>query len=249
MSNAAIVVEELVKQYRRSSHPAVDHASFRVERGEIFALLGPNGAGKTTTISILCGLRSADSGKIVVCGLEQCDSHEKVKEVTGVVPQEIALFPMLTAVENLRYFGNMFGMKGEVLNERIDQYLNIFGLQEVANRQVKTYSGGMKRMVNLIAGMLHHPELIFLDEPTVGVDVQSRSVILNFLKELNRTRGTTILYTSHLMEEAQNLCTHIAIMDHGKIIAKGTPQELIAQHHCDNLESVFLKLTGRNLRD
>lgn len=249
MSAAAIVVDELVKQYRRSSHPAVDHASFTVERGEIFALLGPNGAGKTTTISILCGLRSANSGSVVVCGHDQCDSHEKVKEVTGVVPQEIALFPMLTAVENLRYFGNMYGLKGAELMDRIDQYLKIFGLQEVANRQVKTYSGGMKRMVNLIAGILHHPELIFLDEPTVGVDVQSRSVILNFLKELNRTHGTTILYTSHLMEEAQNLCTHIAIMDHGKIIAKGTPQELIAQHHCDNLESVFLKLTGRNLRD
>lgn len=169
MSAAAIVVDDLVKQYRRSSHPAVDHASFTVERGEIYALLGPNGAGKTTTISILCGLRSADAGKVIVCGLDQCDSHEKVKEVTGVVPQEIALFPMLTAVENLRYFGNMFGLRGAELMDRIDQYLKIFGLQEVSNRQVKTYSGGMKRMVNLIAGILHHPELIFLDEPTVGV--------------------------------------------------------------------------------
>ncbi len=142
----------------------------------------------------------------------------------------------------------MYGLKGEFLDKRIDDYLTLFGLKEVAGKRVETYSGGMKRRINLIAGILHDPQIVFLDEPTVGVDVQSRNMITTFLQDLNR-KGTTIVYTSHLMEEAQHLCTHIAIIDHGVIIATGTPEELISQHNCRNLEDLFLKLTGRKLRD
>jgi ABC-2 type transport system ATP-binding protein len=244
----AIEVRDLVKTYDGSAVPAVNNISFNTNKGEIFGLLGPNGAGKTTTISILCGLKKQTSGQVLICGLDHRQSGEKIKRITGIVPQDIALFPTLTAYENLRYFGNMFGMKGSLLRDKILQLLDEFGLVHVAHKQIGTYSGGMKRRINLIAGILHDPELIFLDEPTVGVDVQSRNMIVDFLRKLN-AKGTTILYTSHLMEEAQSLCTSISIMDHGLVIASGAPGEMISSYGCQNLEEVFLKLTGRSVRD
>jgi ABC-2 type transport system ATP-binding protein len=244
----AIEVGDLIKTYDGSAVPAVNKISFTVAKGEIFGLLGPNGAGKTTTISILCGLKKQSSGNVSVFGLNHQQSREQIKKITGVVPQDIALFPTLSAFENLRYFGNMFGMRGVLLRDKIMQLLDEFGLSQVAYKQIGTYSGGMKRRINLIAGILHDPELIFLDEPTVGVDVQSRNMIIEFLQKLNK-KGTTLLYTSHLMEEAQTLCTSISIMDHGLIIASGTPDELIRNYECQRLEDVFLKLTGRSVRD
>lgn len=245
---AAIEVQNLVKTYPGNVVPAVNNISFTVPQGEVFGLLGPNGAGKTTTISILCGLKKQTSGTAGILGLNHTENREQLKMLTGVVPQDIALFPALTAFENLRYFGNMFGLSGAPLKEKILSLLDEFGLKDVTNRQVGTFSGGMKRRINLIAGILHEPRLLFLDEPTVGVDVQSRTMILEFLKSLNK-KGTTIVYTSHLMEEAQSLCTHISIMDHGLIIASGSPGELISQYQTSSLEEVFLKLTGRSVRD
>jgi ABC-2 type transport system ATP-binding protein len=173
----------------------------------------------------------------------------RIRHVIGVVPQEIALYPTLTARENLTFFGNMFGIRGNELNSRISEHLAFFGLEKFAAKKISTYSGGMKRRVNLIAGLLHRPKILFLDEPTVGIDVQSRNVIINFLNELKKT-GTTIIYTSHYMEEAENLCSRVAIIDRGRIIAIGKPKELVDSNpEFKNLETVFLQLTGKDLRD
>jgi len=247
-SAAAIQVDHLAKTYKGLIVPAVDSISFTVEAGEIFGLLGPNGAGKTTTISILCGLIEKTAGEVTIQNLSIEKQIEEIKQRIGVVPQDIALYPTLTAFENLRYIGNMYGLKGELLRKRIEEYLTVFGLNHHSDKLINTFSGGMKRRINLIAGILHQPEILFLDEPTVGVDVQSRNVITEYLKKLN-AEGMTIVYTSHLMDEAENLCSRIAIIDHGKIIANGTPYDLIREHNSSNLEELFLKLTGRKLRD
>ncbi len=212
-------------------------------------MLGPNGAGKTTTINILCGIIKATAGSIRVSGLELPRDLEDIKRHIGVVPQDIALYPTLTARENLFFVGSMYGLSGKQLKERVDRYMSVFGLEKFSNRLIQTYSGGMKRRVNLIAGILHEPRILFLDEPTAGIDVQSRTVIVEYLKQLN-AEGTTIIYTSHYMEEAEILCSLIAILDNGKIIAQGRPSEMIrSQPGYTNLESIFLNLTGKKLRD
>lgn len=245
----AIEVSDLVKIYKGNDEPALNGVSLSVPHGEIFGLLGPNGAGKTTTINILCGILRETSGSIKISGIDSKTHSEEIKHLIGVVPQDIALYPTLTARENLRFIGSMYGLKGKRLNERIEEGLVEFGLEKYANRQIRTFSGGMKRRVNLIAGILHKPCILFLDEPTVGIDVHSRSVIIEFLKKLN-TQLTTIIYTSHYLEEAEILCSSIAIIDMGKIIAQGRPQEMIgSQPGYNNLESIFLHLTGRKLRD
>jgi ABC-2 type transport system ATP-binding protein len=229
--------------------PAIDGLSFSIARGSFFGLLGPNGAGKTTTISILCGYLKATSGEIIMDGIDFSHQQQLVKKIIGVVPQDIALYPTLSALENLRFFGKMYGLKSKQLSEKIEYYLRLFGLENNSRRRVETFSGGMKRRVNLIAGILHAPKILFLDEPTVGIDVQSRTVIVDFLKQLNR-EGTTIIYTSHHMEEAEQLCSTVAIIDYGKIIAYGNPEELIAKNpECNTLENLFLYHTGRDLRD
>lgn len=246
--DAAIEVRHLSKIYKGSAHPAIKDISFRIEKGEIYGLLGPNGAGKTTTISILCGLIKQTSGDVFIHGKTHAENSKAIKQLISMVPQDIALYPSLTAKENLEYIGSMFGLKGDVLKNRIAECLDTFGLSEVTNKRVDTFSGGMKRRINLIAGILHKPAVVFLDEPTVGVDVQSRNMITEFLNNLQQN-GTTIVYTSHLMDEAHNLCTHIAVIDHGIIIASGEPDSLINQYQCKNLEDLFLRLTGRTLRD
>lgn len=244
----AIEVDHLIKIYKGAATPAVNDLSFIIPHGCIFGLLGPNGAGKTTTISILCGLLRSSSGQAAVLGLSLQTQLEEIKKRIGVVPQEIALYPTLTAFENLRYIGNMYGLKGLELKEKIQEHLEIVGLATQANKRVETFSGGMKRRINLIAGILHQPQLVFLDEPTVGVDVQSRHLITEHLRLLNK-QGCTIIYTSHLMEEAENLCSEIAIIDNGTIIIQGEPKKLIAREETTNLEQLFLKLTGKKLRD
>ncbi|NQV01747.1 MAG: ABC transporter ATP-binding protein, partial [Bacteroidia bacterium] len=193
-----IWIRDLTKYYKGSEEPAIDHISLDIRRDEIFGLLGPNGAGKTTTISILCGLFPPTEGEVTIDGMDIRSNHERIKHIIGIVPQDVALYPTLTGLENLQFFGNMYGLKGKALKERIDEYLIRFGLEKFARKQVSTYSGGMKRRVNLIAGLLHKPKILFLDEPTVGIDVQSRNVILEFLHKLQET-GTTIIYTSHYM--------------------------------------------------
>lgn len=247
-SNIAVEINHLVKTYKGSTAPAVNNISFTIESGTIFGLLGPNGAGKTTTISMLCGLIKPSSGDAKLLGFSISTHLENIKQKIGVVPQEIALYPTLTAFENLRYIGNMYGLKGESLKKNIFEHLEIVGLQAQANKRVETFSGGMKRRINLIAGILHQPKILFLDEPTIGVDVQSRNLITEHLRHLNKN-GCTIIYTSHLMEEAENLCTDIAVIDNGDIIASGKPKVLIAEHSAENLEQLFLKLTGKKLRD
>ncbi len=244
-----ITLHQVEKSYRKALEPTVKNISLKIYPGEVFGLLGPNGAGKTTTISMICGLLRPDSGTITINGSNVQQHSEVIKRQIGVVPQDIALFEMLTARENLNFFGKMYGLTQDELNEKMVHYLDKFGLTEHGNKRVGYFSGGMKRRINLIAGLLHDPQIVILDEPTVGVDVQSRNVILNFLKELN-SKGVTILYTSHLLEEAQDLCTRVAIIDRGKLIAKGVPQELIEQTEgVTNLQGYFLRLTGEKLRD
>jgi len=248
-SHTAIGIQDLVKYYKGSDTPALNGVSLEVPEGEIFGLLGPNGAGKTTTISILCGILSPNRGSVNILGFDQSRNMQEIRHVIGVVPQDIALYSTLTARENLKFIGNMYGIRGKKLNDRIDECLDLMGLEKSADRQVKTYSGGMKRRINLIAGILHRPKVLFLDEPTVGIDVQSRAVIIDYLKQINQ-EGATIVYTSHMMQEAEKLCSSIAIIDYGKIIAQGRPAELIgSKAGYTDLENIFLHLTGRHLRD
>jgi ABC-2 type transport system ATP-binding protein len=250
MSNTAIIeIENLTKTFKNATEPAVNGISFSINRNEIFGLLGPNGAGKTTTISILCGLFPPTSGKIMIDGHDLRSDLPAIKKLIGIVPQDIALYPTLTARENLEFYGSMYGLHGQDLKEKIGMWLQKLGLSESARRKVHTFSGGMKRRVNLIAGVIHQPKILFLDEPTVGVDVQSRNVIIEHLKEINAL-GTTIIYTSHHMEEAETFCTRVSIIDQGKILTQGTPAELISNNKgSTNLENVFLNLTNRKLRD
>lgn len=244
-----IEINNLVKTYKNALRPAVNGISIQIQEGDFFGLFGPNGAGKTTTISILCGLINSDSGSASINGLNIKENREQLKQFIGVVPQEIALFPSLTARENLNYFGKMYGIPEPALTQRINQYLDVFGLLPNADRFLNTYSGGMKRRTNLIAGILHQPKLLFLDEPTVGIDVQSKAVINQFLTELNQN-GTTIVYTSHHLKEAEALCSTVAIIDQGEIVTVGPPQQLIQNcKGAEHLEDVFLSLTGLALRD
>lgn len=248
LPEALIDVHALKKEFSGMALPAVNGITLSIQEGSVFGLLGPNGAGKTTTLSILCGLKNATSGTVTIAGNTYSENREAIQRLIGVVPQDIALFSKLTAWENLRYFGNMFGISGLQLKARANDLLEQFGLADFRDKQVGTFSGGMKRRINLMAGILHRPRILFLDEPTVGVDVQSRNMIMALLRDLNKG-GMTILYTSHHMEEAEQLCSHIAIVDQGTIIVQGKPLDLIKQEGVPNLELLFLQLTGRNLRD
>lgn len=204
---------------------AVKGISFAIEPGEIFSLLGPNGAGKTTTISMLSTLLAPGSGDAFIGGFSICEKPMEVRRLIGVVPQEIALYDTLNGRENLFFWGRMYGMGGNTLKKRVDEVLEQIGLTDKAKARVQTYSGGMKRRLNIGVGLLHRPQIIFMDEPTVGIDPQSRRNILDAVKELNR-QGMTVLYTTHYMEEAQELSHRVGIIDHGKLIACGTQKEL-----------------------
>jgi len=245
----SIEISHLSKTYKGNLDPSVNDVSLIIKENEIYGLLGPNGAGKTAIISILCGIVKSDQGKVLLNGIDLANGNESIKKFIGVVPQDIALYPSLTAKENLAFYGAMYGIDKKTVNERATIWLEKLGLTKAANKKVESFSGGMKRRVNLIASLLHEPKILFLDEPTVGVDVQSRNVIIDLLKEINQN-GTTIIYTSHHLEEAQDLCTQIAIIDYGRILAQGSPQELIENvEKATNLEDVFLHLTKRKLRD
>lgn len=244
-----IEITHLNKKYKNAPEAAVKDLSLSIYRNEIFGILGPNGAGKTTTISMLCGVITPTSGSIKIDGFTIESDHEAIKKIIGVVPQDIALYPTLTARENLSFFGHMLGLYGRELTNRIKHCLELFGLEKNADIRVSKFSGGMKRRVNLIAGILHKPKILFLDEPTVGIDVQSRNVIKDFLFELNKS-GTTIIYTSHHLEEAESFCNRVAIIDNGEIITLGSPRDLIEKNKgAISLEDVFLHLTGHKLRD
>ena len=244
-----IEINKLSKKYKDAEDYAVSNLNLKIEKGEIYGLLGPNGAGKTTLISMLTSLLKPTSGSFTINGLNFQKNKNELKEIIGVVPQEYALYPTLTAYENLYYFGSMYNLKGIELKNTILEHLEIMGLSKFANKKTDTFSGGMKRRVNLIAGILHRPKVLFLDEPTVGVDVQSKNVIIEHLKFLNK-EGTTIVYTSHHLNEAEFFCTQVAIIDRGEVIVKGIPSELVKkQVDANNLEDVFLSQTGKALRD
>jgi ABC-2 type transport system ATP-binding protein len=219
-------VKDLVKNY--GDFTAVKGITFDIKEGEIFSLLGPNGAGKTTTILMLATLYTPTAGDASIGGHSISKEPMAVKQVIGVVPQELALYEDLTARENLIFWGQMYGLSGKSLNSRVDEVLEQIGLVDKAKNQVKTYSGGMKRRVNIGVGLLHKPRLLFMDEPTVGIDPQSRRAILDTVKDLNK-QGMTVLYTTHYMEEAEELSNRVGIIDHGELIALGTQDELTKQ--------------------
>jgi ABC-2 type transport system ATP-binding protein len=227
-----------------------------VAEGEIFGLLGPNGAGKTTAISMMCGVVTPSRGSARVAGLDVAREPMAARRLIGLVPQDLAIYEELSAAQNLRFFGGLYGLTGAALAARVDWALELAGLRERAREPVDRYSGGMKRRLNLAAGLLHRPRLVILDEPTVGVDPQSRNHIFATIRALCAEHGMTVLYTSHYMEEVELLCRRVAILDRGELIACSTVDDLVARHGGEevvvrkaNLESVFLALTGHRLRD
>jgi ABC-2 type transport system ATP-binding protein len=230
---------------------AVDGVSFAIRRQEIFGLLGPNGAGKTTTIRILSTVLPPDSGDVTIGGHSVIRESDEVRKLIGVCPQELALYPELSALDNLVFFGRMAGLSGREAKVAADANLELVGLRDRAKDAVARFSGGMKRRVNIAIALMSRPQLLFLDEPTVGIDPQSRNHIFETVLKL-RDEGLTVLYTTHYMEEADRLCDRLGIMDHGQLMALGTPAELKSQLGPPDkvtLEQVFLSLTGRSLRD
>lgn len=245
----SIQIDQLSKHYPGAENTALQGLSLNFRKGIIAGLLGPNGAGKTTTISILCGLVHQDHGTAKVFDLDSRHDIVEIKRKIGIVPQQIALYPQLSAQENLEYIGRLYRIPMKTLRPRITFLLERFGLTANTHKRIHQYSGGMKRRANIIAGLLHEPEMLILDEPTAGVDVQSRTMILDFLKHYNE-EGKTIIYTSHLLEEAERICDDVAIIDEGRLIAQDSPANLVRQAEgCSNLEEVFLYYTGRTVRE
>ncbi len=241
-----VEVKNLVKRY--GDLLAVDNVSMSIQEGEIFGLLGPNGAGKTTTISTLTGLTKADSGKLLIFDKDMEHYEMDIKRNIGIVPQDIAVYEDLMTYENLDYFGRLYGLRGRELKVRIDEALDFTGLSEKKKEYPKKFSGGMKRRLNIACAIIHHPKLIIMDEPTVGIDPQSRNHILQSIKELNKM-GSTIVYTSHYMEEVEEICSRIVIMDHGRVIAKGSKDELKALVTVDERVSIELSSVNFTIMD
>src|SRR5512136_664504 len=246
MSGAAIDIHDLEKRFGETA--ALKELTLRIAEGELFGLLGPNGAGKSTTINLLSGLLEPTAGTASVGGHSLPEESRAVKEVIGVCPQDFSIFPYLTGRENVLLFGDLYGIPRNELRQRADRLLDQLGLDGEADRKVKEYSGGMKRRISLATALIADPQIAFLDEPTTGLDPQARQAVWEFIGGLKERRRTVIL-TTHYMEEAEALCDRVAIIDHGKLIALGTPAELRAQNDAKDLEEVFLKLTGRKIRE
>nr|MDO8087656.1 ATP-binding cassette domain-containing protein [Candidatus Sigynarchaeum springense] len=240
-----IVIDGLVKRY--GDIVAVDHLCLTIEKGEFFALLGPNGAGKTTTIKVLCGLLNPTSGNVSIGGFDVQGEMGKIKQNIGVCPQESSIFPYLTGKENVELFGELHGLPKAILKDRVSGILGKLFLEDHAGRIAQKYSGGLTKRVSLAMALVNDPAFLFLDEPTVAMDPQSRRAIWEYLKEL-KARGKTIVLTTHYMEEAEHLADRIGIIDRGKLIALGTPPQLMEANGCKNFEDVFIKLTGRDMR-
>lgn len=243
-STTSISISHLSKKYLASDKYALKDLNLTIQKGEVFGILGPNGAGKTTLFSILCGILPPTKGEVEICGYSLQKELSTIKQLFGIVPQDIALYPALSGKNNLMYIGRMYGLRGKELRNRVDKYLSLFGFEGNRNQLVKHYSGGMKRRINLIGGLLHEPQVVLLDEPTVGVDVQTRNSIMSHLKAINEMEQITILYTSHYMEQAQMFCDRVGILENGNLLRMGTPEALMAEEGVENLEEVFLKLTG-----
>ena len=248
----AIEVIDLKKVYKDKKSieivNAVDGISFSIKKGEIFGLLGPNGAGKTTTINILCGLIEQTEGEAFVGGYDVREDLKNIKKLIGVCPQQAAVYQYLNAKENIEFFGKLHLMDKEEINERAKKFLGLLGLLETSYRKAKKYSGGMIRQLNLIIALINDPPILFLDEPTVGMDPRVRRTTWKFINSLKETNKTVVL-TTHYIEEAEALCDRVAIIDFGKLVAIGSPNELITKHNAKDLEDVFLRITGRRIME
>ena len=248
VSQLAIDVENIGFRYPGNPEMSFSQLSLKVAKGVRFGLFGPNGAGKTTLISLMTGLLSADEGHIKLLGQEIGKQKSGVNKLFGFVPQDFSFYHELSPVENLEFFGAWSGLDKQTIKTRTDELLTILGLNDVRNKQVQKFSGGMKRRVNLAIGVIHDPAILFLDEPTVGVDVQTGHAIINYLLQLNK-KGTTLVYTSHQLNEAEAICEQVALIDGGKIIAQDSLGALLKTHNHDNLEQMFLNLTGKEYRN
>jgi ABC-2 type transport system ATP-binding protein len=248
MSSPAIAIQTLGFSYPGQEGVQFDQLSLEVADGERFGLFGPNGAGKTTLMNLMTGVLRYKKGSIRLLGHEMDKHGKSVNKLFGFVPQDLSFFAELSPRENLSFFGAWYGLSRPQIKKRSAELLEVLGLAEVGDRMLHTFSGGMKRRVNLAIGVMHQPRVLFLDEPTVGVDVQSRHAIIHYLKELNQL-GTTLIYTSHQLEEAEGLCERIALMDNGKIIAHDNLGILLEEHRQEGLEGLFLGLTGKRFRD
>jgi ABC-2 type transport system ATP-binding protein len=243
----AIEVKNLVKNF--GDFTAVHDISFEVKTGQIFAFLGPNGAGKSTTIKMLTTLLTPTSGHIVVNGHDPAKEQDKVRKCFGIVFQDPSLDDELTAYENMDYHGILYSMPRKLRQDRIEEMLGIVELWDRKDSLVKTFSGGMKRRLEIARGLMHHPSIIFLDEPTIGLDPQTRNLIWEYIKSMNEKERVTVFFTTHYMDEAARVAECVAIIDHGRIMATGSPQELQTQTETDSLEDAFLKLTGTAIRE
>lgn len=245
---AAIEISKLHFSYTRPAHTCFDNLDLNIQQGERFGLFGPNGAGKTTLMHCMTGLLNYTKGSIKIFGQELTQNQKVLKKKIGLVPQDFAFYQELSPVENLAFFGAMYGMRKEEIKIRTEELLNVLDLVDVRNKQVALFSGGMKRRVNLGIGILHSPSILFLDEPTVGVDIQTRQEIVAYLKKLN-SAGTTLVYTSHQLNEAQELCDHIALISDGRIIADDKTENLFKANSETQLEDLFILLTSKKNRD
>ncbi len=244
--NYAIVIENFKKDY--GDVKAVEGLTLQIPEGMIFGLLGPNGSGKTTTINCLSGLINPTSGLLKVGGYDVQKESGKVRQILGICPQETALYPYLSGKENIELFGDLYCVPKETLKKNVDYVIEKVGLSEEINRKVGKYSGGMKRRVSIAMALVQDPKIVFLDEPTVGMDPQSRRAIWDFISEL-KNKGKTILLTTHYMEEAEALCEQVGVIDHGNLIELGSPRDLNSKYAVKNLEEVFIQLTGRRIRE
>lgn len=242
-----VEVRDLLKKF--GDFAAVDKIDFQVEKGEIFAFLGPNGAGKTTTIKMLTTLLQPTSGEILLDGIDPVKDSHGARQTFGIVFQDPSLDDELTAWENLEFHGVLYNVPKNIRRPRIEELLKFVELWERKDHLVKTFSGGMKRRLEIARGLLHHPKIFFLDEPTQGLDPQTRNSIWKYIQDLNKKEGITIFFTTHYMEEADKWARKVAVMDHGRIITQGTPKELKDQTKTNTLEDAFLSLTGHEIRD
>lgn len=247
MSNAAVSIQNLGFTYAGQSAPSFSDLHLTVQEGERFGLFGPNGAGKTTLMNCMTGLLIYQQGSIKLLGHEIAHHKRSINKLFGFVPQDFSFYQELSPAENLAFFGAWAGLNKTEIKYKTEELLEVLGLADVRNKRVEQFSGGMKRRVNLAIGVIHDPRILFLDEPTVGVDVHTRHAIISYLKKLNEA-GTTLIYTSHQLSEAEELCNKVALIDSGKIIAHDTLQQLMLDHKEDGLEGLFINLTGKSFR-
>ena len=244
MDTHAASIQDLAFRYPGTPTHCFQHLSLNVLAGDRFGLFGPNGAGKTTLMNCMTGLLSFKEGSIKLFGRDIQRNQKEVKQLFGFVPQDFSFYHELSPADNLSFFGAWAGLKKDTIKQRTEELLTVLDLKDVRNKPVQKFSGGMKRKVNLAIGVIHQPRLLFLDEPTVGVDVQTRNIIISYLKELNQ-KGTTLIYTSHQLNEAEELCNTIALIDRGRIIAHDSLDNLLVEHKEDGLEGLFINLTGK----